>query len=395
MKTIFFFAIIVALAGCGSEVEVSHNERLAEGKDSLSLVTDLDLTLPLDSVTVGFAAFFQYEPREDVLLLLNKDQRQIYRYDLARREVAGTIAYEEEGPNGLGYFDGFAYLNQDTILVFSKGTRKLVMFDSAGKVKSSLDLEAMLQGLGEKYFPFPAISIFHFQPVEFTKSRTACYFVGVQPGEYWDDDSTNRKVMLKYDLVNRTLKSFVPYPPIYNRSGINWGGQHFRKAHYALNSDDNVMVVSFPAAHELTVVRLDAAGDPASYRECYAGSRQIADIQSSSMLDYRLDKKKNFDYFLQTPSYGRVIYDQYRKLYYRVARLPIPEHKVKPGSVDKQVGLIILNRNLQKVGEVWFPNYTFSATTFFVRSNGLYLYNYKSNDDSLIFSRFLPTILPQ
>jgi hypothetical protein len=102
--------------------------------------------------------------------------------------------------------------------------------------------------------------------------------------------------------------------------------------------------------------------------------------------------------FLEVPTYGNLIYDPYREVYYRFT---YPECKLDNGEnfIDiylygrKTFSIIILDREFNILGETLFPDFTYSAPATFVREDGLYISasHYKNpdySDDVLKFVRF-------
>jgi hypothetical protein len=379
------FAFLLLQFGCSSPTVESVNQLRTDGKDSIKLVAKDTLSLGLDSVTTTFFAYIQYHQPSNSLFLLNRKAQQIYQFSLENRREVGKVTYQKEGPDGIGAIEGFYYHNSDSIFTYDRRYNRVSLINKFGKMRQTKVILKGILDLDEKYCPFPQIQTKF--PMLFDKSSGKIFFVGYQSGEHEDDDETNRKVLVEYDPRSHIVRTSIPYPSLYSGE-INWGGEHFRDAFFNPNWQDSLLVFSFPASHDLVIHRL---GDPANVvTSRYAGSQKIDKITALPP-GKTLNADDNFEkYFLETPSYGSVIYDPYRELYYRFAHLPIPEHKRQPGKFDKQVGIVVLNRAFAKVGEVWFEPFTFSSSQYFVSPDGLFLESYQKSEDFFRLGRFLP-----
>jgi hypothetical protein len=242
-----------------------------------------------------------------------------------------------------------------------------------------------LEQLGVKYTPFPSVST--NMPMIYDHKLGKIFFSGYHPGEYDDDNEINRRVLLDYDLRTHVVRANVAYPPVYS-GNVNWGGQHFRAAYYTYNMENNLLIFSFPASHEL-VTWCEEKPSKGTTKLYYAGSYRIERIAARPAGAKQLSAEDNFfKYFLETPSYGSIIYDSYRQLYYRFVHLPIPEGKRQNEYSDKQVGIVILNKAFEKVGEIWLEPYTFSSSQYFITKEGLFLRSYQRTEDFLTLGKF-------
>ncbi|WP_455623321.1 DUF4221 family protein, partial [Parabacteroides sp.] len=100
----------------------------------------------------------------------------------------------------------------------------------------------------------------------------------------------------------------------------------------------------------------------------------------------------------EIPLYGNLIYDKYQDIYYRVC---YPETEIDPkenmGDIwqfgRKIFSIIILDKDLNIIGEKLFPEYTYISTLMFIRKDGLYICDnhYKNpqfDENRLSFKRF-------
>ena len=77
----------------------------------------------------------------------------------------------------------------------------------------------------------------------------------------------------------------------------------------------------------------------------------------------------------ELPIYGNIIYDKYRDVYYRFTFPEVEMDKEKSyldifHSGRKQFSIIILDKNMNIVGETLFPEYTYNPNLVFIRKDG-------------------------
>ena len=100
----------------------------------------------------------------------------------------------------------------------------------------------------------------------------------------------------------------------------------------------------------------------------------------------------------ELPIYGNIIYDKYRNVYYRVA-YPEKDYDMAENFVELwQSGrglfsIMILDENLNVIGETLLPENKYRSDLMLVLENGLYIStsHYKNsdfNEDLLAFQRF-------
>jgi hypothetical protein len=96
--------------------------------------------------------------------------------------------------------------------------------------------------------------------------------------------------------------------------------------------------------------------------------------------------------------YGNLVYDKYRNVYYRIA-YPGGEMEEDVNYLEiyrtgrKKFSIIILDENLNVVGETLFPEYTYMSNVLFIDENGLHIRtnhskNPEFNEDVFIFDCF-------
>jgi hypothetical protein len=111
-----------------------------------------------------------------------------------------------------------------------------------------------------------------------------------------------------------------------------------------------------------------------------ARSKYVEKLTFHKMTD---DPEKNSMIFLNEIScYRNIIYDKYRDVYYRFVQLGaerISNKEIKATEIWRngpaRFSIIILDKNLNIIGETLFPEYTYNTKVTFVHKNGLYICN--------------------
>lgn len=207
--------------------------------------------------------------------------------------------------------------------------------------------------------------------------------IGFVTGETSLETFENRPVLSIFDLCNKSNDYIVNYPELYVK--YNWGGGlTYRLAYYDLCSES--IVVSFPASHNLVKYSLLTGEQTSSY----AGSSAIEYIKSFPYpKDNPIDEEKAWEWYMNNPSYEGVLYDKYLDRYYRIARLPVKTFDKDEVGNNKPIVIIILDKNLQYIGEVNLPDETrFFPTNCFVSEEGFNIQVLTDNEDKLIFYQY-------
>lgn len=114
---------------------------------------------------------------------------------------------------------------------------------------------------------------------------------------------------------------------------------------------------------------------------------------------YSGDFDENWRQYCSDAFYGHIVYDPYRKLYYRFAYPQTELVSKKENWYDlsqsgrNEFSIIVLDENLNVIGETMFPRDRFRSNLYFVCKDGFYIScnHYKNpgyTDDKLQFVKF-------
>jgi hypothetical protein len=150
--------------------------------------------------------------------------------------------------------------------------------------------------------------------------------------------------------------------------------------------DNQSMVISFSAHHSL--VRYDFATN--SQSDFYAGSSEIKSIKPYPQpnKEISVESRAEVNWFMTNPAYGGIFYDKYKKLYYRIAGLPAENYNPNSRANKKQLLMIVLDSDLQYLGEVYLPiDKHLNTSNSFISEDGIHI-QLNNNEDNLIFYRY-------
>lgn len=379
MKFIGLFIVCIIWVGCKEDLKIKYsvNKRKTELKDSFELIKESEKIFFLDSSTVPTSASIYYYEKEgnNYLTFYNKPSNSICFFDDSGN-IAFKVHLEKTGQNDVGKVEGHYVHSLDSIFVFDQWNKKISLVNRNGKIINAF---SVLRN-AKKTSYLPAIMASTVNPWIYLEGKL--FGSGFTLGEMDDENTRNRPVTISYDLSSRTSEYFVSYPDIYQDA--NWGGYNYRFT-YSTFDDSNHLVLSFPADHHIYKANLHNR----QIKKYYFGSRHADSIHS-------LDKKKKFrnkwfmnKYFGSNSSYSSIIYDKYRRVYYRVADLPIKDYNedIESKSI-KPFSIVILNSKMEWLGETLIPQLSHSRIAFYVSKEGLNLRKYEENEDRLTFSVF-------
>jgi hypothetical protein len=382
MKTNLFlyFIFFISLISCSYGGSVLNEEQknhannctlVFSGIKEFDLDDETSYTVPyIQLIDADTATYFSFH---------NTYNNSIYFYDYDSSNLSKRIHYEKEGNNGVGDIQGYFYLNDDSIFIYSYWGHILFLTNADGKVLSKKKIDESLdRSSGIIYSsPYPQTST----PIK--KNGSNIIFAGFIAGETTTETEVNRPVGILYDFNAQTSNYVINYPPQYAK--YNWGGGFTYRIPY-FDVDEQSMIISFSADHYLVKYSL-ATGTQERH---YAGSSSIKKIKSYSYpKDVEIDENRAWEWYMKNPSYQSVFYDKYEKMYYRIARLPVKDYNLGDNGNKKPKIIIVLDANLNYLGEVTLPNdINYEFTNCFVSRDGLNIQVINENEDKLIFYQY-------
>lgn len=372
-KLLSFFLFFLFLQCCKNKVEygVIQNMETPNHKNNFEAIRLGTKEFHLDEETVNLIDYLQYIDSLDFLTFLNDHNKSICFYDNNSAEYLYRINLENLRNQICGY-----YWDNGNIFAYSYNSGILFSIDSSNNVKSKYLMSNASKGNKDMIYPAPYLQ--SLAPLK--KYDNKILSVGFVTGETSFETTNNRTVVTIFDLDDSSISNVVNYPEIYTL--YNWaGGFTYRMPSYDLVNES--IIINFPACHYLIKYSL-ATGIQSNH---YAGGSTIEYIKSFPFSKNKtIDENRAWVWYMNNPSYEGVLYDKYREQYYRISRLPIRDYNVKERGNRKPIVIIILDANLNYIGEVNLPpDVYFLPGNCYVSKEGFNIQVLTEDEDKLTF----------
>jgi len=182
----------------------------------------------------------------------------------------------------------------------------------------------------------------------------------------WKTEYYDAPTMMEFNFSDCSYIYFNNYPEAMR--GAVWGSRGM--TYSTTRNDDDQLVSSYSSDHKIHLLDLKDR----TKSEFLAKSKffeKLEPLENPGM-------DTNREYVFTTPSYGAIIFDPYRKIYYRIARHGLSEIADDSEFYDQNFSIIILDEDFQILGESFFPGKRYIPHQFFLTEEGLYL---SSNND--------------
>ncbi|WP_209330292.1 DUF4221 family protein [Lunatimonas salinarum] len=369
----FLFAAYILLAACGSAIqEQAVPDKVLQNAEN-------KLRIPLDDQTGNFSYGLGYlDGEKSYLFNIQSPRNEIQVYDMDRKELAKTLKFDVEGSQGVGTVFGFHVHSADSIFLFTTHPGSIYLTDIDQSYLSTISFTSPEGYSG----PQVRSSFFNSYPIIRGDKILAKV---VAPGNIKD---TEEKVLSKQVLSieldmnsGDTELTSHKYPQGYLSDGL-------RVPYYSMAASPDQVVYSFLADHNLYAA--SSAGDLLD--AIPAKSRFFP--ETFPTLSRTAERDEVLRYMFTEPRYGLLLYDPYREVFYRFCfpkiEIESEEELEQLRGFAKDFSIMILDRNLQVLGETRFKGYNYVTENVFVAKEGLYISvnhpdNYDNDEDYLSF----------
>lgn len=378
---LFFFSMICVTLWMMTSIMSCTHEKLMEraGIKKIELIPTEGLKLTLDSITTQNTVYIQVCDSM-TLAFLNEPSFEIEFYNLINGQLINKISLSKDGPNATPGIESFYYQNEDSIWLYASWGNRLYLINSMGEVRISRDMLIPQSGLYTSN-PYP--------------QTTTPYVVKGKYHYLQGMNGANSEMSLPassvvYDWDSDSVFMGNIYPGCYgNYDNLtsNWDAFSFRQTSCVLNNDGKI-VTSFPASDSIYVYNpwIDK-------RESYfAGLTEPIEITSHKSNGYT----DIFVNYITQYQYAGIVYDKFRKLYYRIVLHPYKDYDsndLRNECRKKPISIIVLDEKFKKVGETMLPNNLYYPGNAFVTMEGLNIQVYSQDDDIMEFGVFEPNEL--
>ncbi|SFB44451.1 DUF4221 family protein [Algoriphagus aquimarinus] len=344
------------LQSCGSDSDniTTPQELVSDGQ-----LVSLQIDSQTSNVSVGLVPF--QDENGSWLFNVNHTNNEIQLYDLESKKMEKRMVFDLEGPEGVEYISGIHVQSMDSIFLFGYPMRNLQLTDTTGKIKANYKYEPPLSYLAA----FVHNAHFNYTPIlSGNKLLVNTKFEG-DLRTIPDDTLASKSFSYTIDLENSEVNLLpMTWPAGYNASGS-------KLLEFSMASDGEHLVYSLVADHNLYVTDLDG-----NLLKTVANKSQYVD-QGFPSFNEATDRFNTMKYVYASDRYERILYDEYRGVFYRFV---FPKVEVKSEEEIDQLrrfprsfAVMILDKDLNVLGETLMPENTYYPGNSFVSKDGLFI----------------------
>ncbi|MDR0572692.1 MAG: DUF4221 domain-containing protein [Tannerella sp.] len=390
MQKIFYITIFTfLLMSCRNYTIDIKNEQAGKLSATYQLVIHGEKKIPLDNETAPNPPYMQIYTDAfgiQILSFLNPYRNTIYLYNYAEGTFIRSISYEREGPNGILHPAGYYIKNMDSIYVYNMMMPELVLTDSASRVKqrSSLIPDHSDQNLWTVYYPqYMPCTVIPMMEIDETLA-----LIGYSPFSLKDSLIDDFRFTAFMDMKTFQVTFRHTYPVELYGNNANWDGVEFFTPVYPALSPSGELIYSFPVSHDIYLAKWNTG----NYKVAYAGSNTAKTIRSMDQRETRTPNQIILAHYFQYDTYSAILYDTWRKTYYRFMLQHLPNASPQTAVGKKPIVIIMMDEQFNYLGETLIgTGEEWNWTNSFVTAEGLnieYIDEEDENEDYLNFKIF-------
>ncbi len=372
-RTLLYIFSLLLLSSCTQEKK-EYAYTLQPTDDILTYELDADVRTPLEVHT--------FQTDKPYLYFQNLISPELLIYDLRGGALVKKLVFPKEGINAIpgGFYNEYMIEDFHHIYISNMGQAMLYETDTTRTIQRKISFQKTTDGyepwvtLGEGVWQWLDGKL--YLPLEIN------YQLGGKAME-------QSRLLAAVDTVSGKVVSLpMTFPRVVDfieRGVLSMAGYHSA----CFNGES--FVYSFDYMHQLMVVNPQTHA--VEYKE--AQSQYISKLRliSRNVTDQRTVWKQT----CELPSYGKILYDPQKEVYYRIVFVP---QEIEPDKDlltlirggRKQFAVMILDKQLRVIGEHLFPAYTYNPNVCFVSDGSLYIslshpYHPDYSDDFLRLQR--------
>jgi len=370
MKIILVVFIIISINSC------KNNKPINLSNPSFLKISD-SLIVKLDSVTFGGSKNMQLI--DSLLMIQNEINNTITFINLNRSKTYNYNFDQFKVSHPKFKVDASWFTSIDSIFIYSSFQKIIYLFNKQTYCFDSFPIKSDTPEVKLTITPMPSISTCQ-QP---TIYKNSIYAPGFSLGENSKSFDTRRYVLNK--ITKDKTFFFVNYPIDYKKS--NWGGIYYRMVYNCL-VEDSLIYISFPASDYIAIFNMNT--NRTKYIKLYPEINKLIRPFSGSTIISAKDNIKRAEHFYGQYSFKGIIYDKYRKIFYRYLLLPTSEKDFNRGSLGiKKKYLLAYDSKLNFLGYTELSE-SISSTVFFITERGFLVKDekYYYDEDNLHFKLY-------
>lgn len=355
----------------------------------ISLVYAKQVVLTLDNETAKTSKCIMPFDNQNsqYLVYLNDQKPSLLFFDLSNQKLIKTLLLQKDGPEGVGHIKGFFVKNPDSIFVLNPQAYNLSLIDKNGKLINHYLLIKNAGAIGKPSLSSVSMPVMYTgqSPQLSGNNIDLVCLPDMLPFKQQAYTSGNLNITL--DLNTKDFTYSNKYPSSYTSKNYSY----ISSGVYRCTDKDGDMLYSYAGCDSIYCYKNNHL--KASY---FAGSKYFDDVKSLTEPVNETSPQE----FMQQPVlnsfYHYILYDKYRKVYYRIACL---KKDLKDANnqannfFDKPFSIIILNDKFKIIGEQVFSDSKYDLLNMFVGKEGLYISesfykNVSDNENLLKYSVF-------
>lgn len=394
MKTILFCYFLLVLVSCTNKRIELKNDKKGKLQATMQLKEVGTKSFVLDDETAPKPLYIQVvndSLGDRHLTFLNNYNNSIYFYNYENLKFIKRIIFDKDGPDGVQMPEGYHIKNSDSIFIFSR-LLKVFHVNSSSEVlnKISLNNGHDIRGKDNSWaYRYPEFYLETVAP--FMESPKELLLTGIFGGTMPDSIVDKFKFTAHIDFnLNRVNYSHT-YPRSLFGNNVNWGEGLLVQVFPQLHPNGKKMIYSFPMSHDLFIADLETN----DYEKVYAGSNFASTIKSIDKKAGRASAELIRSSFTTQDMYAAIIYDKFRKIYYRFLRKAMPDAPKDTSWKEKEIAVIIMDEEFNYLGETTLGTENeWNWHNSFVTKEGLNI-EYLEDSDIREVNISFKTLLPQ
>lgn len=385
---IYYLVLFLLIVSCTDNVMSVKNNKEGKLQATYQLVAKRDKVFHLDSETAPrppYTQIFEDSLKRQILTLLNPYKNAIYFYNYEDSEFVKKIVYPREGANAVLKLSGYYIKNMDSIYIYNMPMTEICLTNSLGGVNNRISLRGNTPDWPNYYPQYLLETVNPFIHIGDQLLLTGQSFTSI-PSVNID----KFRFVAYINMRNNNVEFHHIYPEEIYGSNSNWEGGLPTQVYPTL-TPNNELIFSFPVSHNLYRTNHNSE----IYTKTYGGSNIASTIHSIDFDDLvNTPNELIIENYLGEDMYGAILYDSYRKMYYRFLLQGIPNATVNSVKEEKPISIIIMDDKFNYLGETIIgTGKTWNWRNTFVTKEGLnieYLDDKDINEDYLIFKIFIP-----